>query len=93
MDDLEISHDDSNTVTEVIQQLKEAFGKEAPLMVTSGKVHDYLGMTLDFSSPGQAKIFMIDYIKNVLADMPSKMDGEAATVAANHLFEVNTKDQ
>jgi hypothetical protein len=49
-------------------------------------------MTLDFSSPGQAKILMIDYIENMLANMPSKMDGEVATAAANHLFEVNTKD-
>jgi hypothetical protein len=42
--------------------------------------------------PGKAKILMIDYIENVLEDMPLEWDGEAATAAANHLFEVNTKD-
>jgi hypothetical protein len=79
VDDLKIIHVNTNALTEVIKLLKEAFGKEALLMVTRGKVHDYLGMTLDFSLPGQAKILMVDYIKNMLADMPSKMDGEAAT--------------
>jgi hypothetical protein len=78
-------------VTEVIQLLEAEFGKEAPTKM-HGKVHDYLGMTLDFSLPGQAKILMINYIEDMLEDMPSDMDGEAATAAANHLFEVNTKD-
>jgi hypothetical protein len=67
-------------VTEVIQLLEEeAFGKEALLTKTRGKVHDYLGMMLDFSLPGRAKILMIDYIEDMLEDMPSKMDREAAT--------------
>jgi hypothetical protein len=56
------------------------------------KVHDYLGMTLAFSSPGLAKILMIDYIKNMLEEMASDMDGEAPTPASNHLFQVNEKD-
>jgi hypothetical protein len=71
LDDLKISH----MVTEVIQLLEEEFGKEAPLTKMRGKVvHDYLGMTLDFSSPGQAKILMIDYIEDMLEDMPSDID-------------------
>eukprot|EP00978_Attheya_sp_CCMP212_P009535 scaffold22554_cov58-Attheya_sp.AAC.1 len=35
---------------------------------------------------------MIDYIKNMLADLPSDMDGAAATAAPTHLFEVNITD-
>ncbi len=92
VDDLKISHVDPNAVTEVIQLLEEEFGKEAPLPKTRGKVHDYLGMTLDFSSPGQAKILMIDYIEKMLEEMPINFDGEAPTAAANHLFEVNEKN-
>jgi hypothetical protein len=92
VDDLKISHVDPNAVTEVIQLLEEEFGKEAPLTKMRGKVHDYLGMTLDYSSPGQAKILMIHYIENMLEEMPSDMDGEAPTPASNHLFQVNEKD-
>lgn len=31
-----------------------------------GKVHDYLGIKLNFSKPGEEMVTMIDYIKVVL---------------------------
>jgi hypothetical protein len=36
---------------------------------------------------------MLDYIDNMLKDLPSDMDGESATPAPNHLFEVSTENQ
>jgi hypothetical protein len=92
VDDLKISHVDHNVVSHVIDQLDEEFGKEAPLTKTRGLVHEYLGMTLDYSNPGKIMILMIDYIQAMLDELPADMDGEAATPAANHLFEVNEKD-
>jgi hypothetical protein len=92
VDDLKISHVDPNAVTEVIQLLEEEFGKEAPLTKMCGEVQHYLGMTLDFSLPGQANILMIDYIEDMLEEMPSDMDGKTPTPASNHLFQVNKKD-
>ena len=89
VDDLKISHVDANVVSDVIRQLEETFGNEAPLTVTRGKIHEYLGMTLDFSKPEKAMILMIEYIDNILKDMPAEFDGYAATPAANHLFMVN----
>jgi hypothetical protein len=89
VDDLKISHVDPEVVTQVIEQLDGAFGLEAPLTKTRGLVHDYLGMTLDYSVPGAVQVTMVDYVKNMLEDLPADMDGEAATPAACHLFEVN----
>ena len=43
---------------DIIDLVKKEFAKEAPLTERRGKIHDYLGMTLDFSSPGEAKIRM-----------------------------------
>jgi hypothetical protein len=56
------------------------------LSKSRGKVHDYLGMTLDFSTAGQVTITMIDYIKMICMDLPKGMIGSAAKPAANHLF-------
>jgi hypothetical protein len=53
VDELKISHVDSNVVTKVISTINEEFGKEAPITVKRGKVHDYLGMTLDYSKKGK----------------------------------------
>ena len=89
VDDLKISHVDPEVVRGVLQQLESEFGKEAPLTVTCGKVLEYLGMTLDYSMPGKVLVKMTDYVKAMLDELPSDMEGEAATPAANHLFQVN----
>ena len=92
VDDLKISHVSADTVTDVIKTIDDEFGKEAPITVHRGKVQDYLGMTLDFNTKGKAKIKMIDYLENMLEDLPADMRGVATTPAANHLFDVNTKN-
>ena len=75
--------------TEVIAMINNEFGKEAPITITRGKIHDYLGMTLDYTEAGKVKIKMLDYVTKMLADLPPEMDGEALTPAANHLFSVD----
>jgi len=89
VDDIKASHVDLSTLTHLIGMLDEEFGREAPLTVHHGKVHEYLGMTLDFSIDGKVMIKMSDYIQKMLAELPSEMDGEAPSPAANHLFEIN----
>ena len=66
VDDLKISHVDPNVVSAVIADLETEFGQEAPLTVTQGKVHKYLGLTLDYRTPGKVKITLFDYIKDML---------------------------
>jgi hypothetical protein len=81
VDDLKISHESADVVTQVIELLEMEFGKEAPLTKTRGKVHEYLGMTIDYSEKGKIKFSMIDYVQNMLDGLP--------VAASNHLFEVN----
>jgi hypothetical protein len=52
-------------------------------------VHDYLGMTLDYSQKGKVVFKMDDFIDRLLEEVPGDMDGVSATPAANHLFQVN----
>jgi hypothetical protein len=92
VDDLKISHVEPNVVTQTIKQLETIFGAESPLTITRGKIHDYLGMVIDFNTKGKVKITMKQYIESMLDELPSDMDGEAGTAAANHLFEVNMKN-
>ena len=35
------------------------------MKVNQGKIHDYLGMTLNYSVKGQVNIIMLDYIKEI----------------------------
>ena len=90
VDDLKISHVDPKVVDSVIEEIEEEFGQEAPLSKTRGKVHEYLGMRIDYSKPGKVMFDMSDYVANVLSEVPEDMlKGNAATPAAAHLFEVN----
>jgi hypothetical protein len=76
---------------DILELLGECYGKEAPLTITRGKVHKYLGMTIDYSIEGKVKISMKKYIDEVLDEAPDNMDGETATPAANHLFTVSNQ--
>jgi DNA polymerase II large subunit len=86
MDDLKISHVDPQVVTTILNLLDAKYGQEkvggkrAPLTITSGKIHDYLGMTIDYSEPGFVKLDMTDYVNKILDEMPEEMDGTATSV-------------
>ena len=89
VDDMKMSHADSRIVDNIINMLEQEFGKEAPLTICCGKIHDYLGMTFDFSIAGKVQICMEEYITNMLMELPADMDGMATTPAAEHLFKIN----
>jgi hypothetical protein len=90
VDDLKLSHVDSNVNTDLLDQLNQRYGTVTPLVITRGKIHEYLGMTLDFSKVGKCVIRMDDYVANLLEAVPDDMkDDIAETPAADHLFTVN----
>jgi hypothetical protein len=92
VNDLKISHVATGVVDDLIANLNSEFRKETPLLKSWGKVHNYLGMTLDFSALGQVTVTMIDYIMNICMDLPKDMIGSAATPAANHLFQIDNEN-
>ena len=53
-----------------------------------GRVHDYLGMDLDYSTKGEVKIGMIKYLQNVEDKFPEPILGTAKSPAGEHLFQV-----
>ena len=61
------------------------------MQISCGKIHEYLGMTLDYSTPGQVSITMITYVKEILQlfSKQDETDSIAKTPAAEHLFKVN----
>ena len=59
------------------------------MVVHKGPRHDYLGITLDYSSPGKVVVDMKQYIDKVLSETPPDIKGVAQTLAGEHLFKVN----
>jgi hypothetical protein len=91
VDDLKISHVNEGVVTEIIDKISNVFGNEAPLTINRGKIHDYLGMELDFRQEKKVVIKMEKYIHGVLEEAPNDMEGAANTPASKHLFQINNQ--
>ena len=70
----------------MIKWIERRYGK---MQVSRGKIHNYLGMVLDYSSSGEVKVNIIKYIKDTIEGFIELISGGAATPAASHLFEVN----
>jgi len=91
VDDLTISCVDKAPIEEVISALKKIYG--ANLKETIGPVHDYLGMTFDYSTPGQVVISMDKYIAQIIDSFPEQITGVSATPATDNLFKVRDDDR
>ena len=91
VDDMKASHEDPRVVDEFIQWVKKMYDGLRKVKVNRDKVHDYLGMMLDYSVKGQVLISMVDYIKLMVKSFPQD-DLKGAKVALpwnDNLFKVN----
>jgi hypothetical protein len=83
VDDLKMSHMEYDEVTSMINWLK---GIYRDMKVSRGKVHDYLGMPLDYYKKGEVKVTRIDYMKGVIEDFPDIITIGAATPTTENLM-------
>lgn len=72
VDDLMSSHVNPKVNDEFYQWMNDTYGSMKAVTCTRGKVHTYLGMTLDFSRKGKVKIRMDDYVDRMLEEFPVK---------------------
>ena len=77
----------------ILQEYESIFEDASGKMsVRRGKIHEYLGMTLDYTVCGQVIITMISYIEDILSEIDRadpKGNGTNASAATNDLFVVN----
>jgi hypothetical protein len=85
VDDLKLSFANAEGIEEVLAELEREYGK---LDVQRGKVLEYLGLTLDYSTDGVCKIGAKSYIDKALQNYEKPIKGKAKTPAAENLFVV-----
>ena len=88
VDDLLSSHIDPKVNDEFFDWMSRTYGSIKPVKSTRGKVHKYLGMTLDFRKKGKVKIRMDEYVERMLTEFPIKFkEGQGvATPATSDLL-------
>ena len=70
IDDLNISHKESEVVDDVVVILGSIFGE---LTVSDDKIYTYLGIDLDYSVSGEVRASMVNYFKIILEDFPKEI--------------------
>jgi hypothetical protein len=90
VDDLMLKHVSQEVLDQIVSDLSKKFGKEDTLSIHIGKIHDYLGMNFDFSKRGKVVFQMVDYIRNILDELPDDFDGTAGTPATSYLFKISS---
>ena len=86
VDNLKVSYKDPAEVSKFLLAMAKIC--DPGIMVTQGKVHTYLGMDFDYSTPQSVKVSMIKYAKQITDDFPEAITSTSSSPAANHLFVV-----
>ena len=81
----EVSHVDPSEVNRFMEWLEGIYRE---LRITRGKVHKYLGMRLDFQTPKEIQVTMLDCLKGVLEDFSEVITGISTSLSDNHIFQV-----
>ena len=62
------------------------------MRVTQGKIHDYLGITLDYSEKNKLKVDMIEYVTNIKRKCTYQIKNEKKPWSDN-LFKVDKESR
>ena len=97
IDDCKLSAKDTKVNDEFIEVLRLEYESifedgSGQMTVSRGKVHTYLGMTLDFTTPGQCKISMFDYVEEILDEFDKaepKGAGTKISAAPADLYKID----
>ena len=66
VDDSKVSHKEQSVPEDFLGDLRSEFGQEDKLMENTGLVHEYLGITIDYSIAGKVVFTMFDYLEDVI---------------------------
>ncbi len=86
VDDLMISHTSQDNIMAFVKKIKDIYGEN--LAENVGTVHDYLGMTFDYSFDDEVRINMNQYLSKVIKEFSQEILGLCATLAADHLYKI-----
>jgi hypothetical protein len=81
VDDVKSSHEDSKVNDEFLDWLKDKYANDniGEVKAKRGTKHNYLGMTLDYKTPGVLKIDTTEYFESIVEEFPQKLFTRLAT--------------
>ena len=73
----QVQHEDSKFNDEFFDWLKDKYADDTIEEVKAkvGTKQNYLGMTLDYTTPGVLQVDITEYVKSMVEDFPKKVQG------------------
>ena len=68
VDNLKVSHKEQSVLNDFLKDLRDEFGQEDGLTENKGLVHEYLGITIDYSILRKVVFTMFDYLEDVIVE-------------------------
>lgn len=87
VDDNKLSHVDTKVVDSVLDIIKSHFGEH--LVISRGKVHNFLGMKITICEDKRIKIEMEDNIRETLSKFPEDLSTKVSSIATKKIFTVS----
>ena len=73
VDNVMFSHINPKVNDEFEEWAQRKYGNLKPVTIVRGKVHKFLGMTLDFSTPGEVRVIPGEYSKDIVSSWPENL--------------------
>jgi hypothetical protein len=97
VDDCKLSHRKTKVVDRMIEYLRQEYesifeDRSREMTVSRGKIHTYLGMTLDYTIRGQVKITMFNYVDEIITAFDKaepKGGGTKTSAAPDSIFKMD----
>jgi hypothetical protein len=97
VDDCKLSHRKKKVMDTMIEYLSQEYERifedgTGAMTVSRGKIHKYLGMTLDYTVHGRVKVTMFEYVDEILTAFDKaepKGGGTKTSAAPDSLFKVD----
>lgn len=86
VNNLKVSHKDPRVVTNFIKNLEEFYGE---VRFIRGKIHNYLGITLDFLEKGRVIVKINNYKKEMINIFPEEIKKDMSSPVAEYLYMVD----
>ena len=92
VDDVLSSHMDPEVNTKFGAWANKMYGTLKPVVLHRGDVHEFLGMTLDYSTKGECHVLQTHHVDDIVRTWPEEMDNysKVLTPAATDLLKGGT---
>ena len=84
IDDFQVSHKEQSVLDDFLSNLRSEFGQEDELIENMGLLHEYLGITIDYSIAGKVVFTMFDYLEDVIVEAAEDLKNSRSYYPGNN---------